>query len=740
MRKLIISFLAAIMVLGSESAYAGDVTGNHLVNADFSAGPVTTTSVHTYHKDVGLSGVSSLQEVSGWNYAILNEAPDTGSSGDGMAGAVMAYGSTNGFNMTTVPATGPNGNAGNCLGFVAVWTCGGYYYQNVTLPIGRHTITIPVYNGSGSEPYTSYIGFLADDGTNYVATDIPSVGQWTTLTVSFELTEQKSGRLALGYKAADKGSAVAPHLFFDCVHILSDRWEWIDCTDYLQNPGFDEDISFNDDGSAAKPVTLAYEWSASSSEEWVYKALVYKATDGSIYSKDNGGTQGVNAAGDPNWDGFKVNIKGWETTNKSDTAIWIYYGVVPYSLGDGMMMLGSGENGMGNQPEKPIAINTDENTGVLFLKAGWQNSCSYKQTVKGLATAKYRLSYYIRNTNVDKSRLYEAATNLCNVTCNGMTFTDNEGFNSEGWVRHVIDFIPVDSFSVEFGCQASNNYSYNNPILWVDGIELHKMSEVTDEEVDATYGELAVKADSLVAVMHFAADRQALQEAINSFATDKGYVELYQAITKAETSETKYREITADDAILTVVTDSLQADGLAYGNATDIVSYACTETTDWMSTDRASYSDADSYMEWLDAYANYYAPAYNKAGAFVDSIGSKRAKCVLEKMQNQSFMLTNGAMATAKVVKDYAEELGWAMAAVDYDINSDGAVDIGDIVMIVGIMVGTMTDEETLMIADVNKDNAVDIGDIVAVIDFMTSQPTTVHEGIIDLGDNSIIE
>lgn len=219
MRKLIISFLAAIMALGSESAYAGDVTGNHLVNADFSAGPVTTTSVHTYHTDVGLSGVSSLQEVSGWNYAILNEATDTGSSGDGMAGAVMAYGSTNGFNMTTAPATGPDGNAGNCLAFVAVWTCGGYYYQNVTLPAGRYTISVPVYNSNGTEPYTSYIGFLAVDGREFVATVIPAVGQWTTMTVEFELTGQQEGTLALGYKAANNGSAVAPHLFFDSMSI-----------------------------------------------------------------------------------------------------------------------------------------------------------------------------------------------------------------------------------------------------------------------------------------------------------------------------------------------------------------------------------------------------------------------------------------------------------------------------------------------------------------------------------------
>ena len=197
--------------------------------------------------------------------------------------------------------------------------------------------------------------------------------------------------------------------------------------------------------------------------------------------------------------------------------------------------------------------------------------------------------------------------------------------------------------------------------------------------------------------------------------------------------------MTAEGAVLTVVTDSLQADGAAYGSATDIVRYACTETTDWMSSGMATYTVADSYMEWLDAYANYYAPAYNEAEAFVDSVGTKRAKYVLNSMQTQSFMLTCGAMAPAAVVKDYAEDLRWAMMAVDYDVNNDGAVDIGDIVMIVSVMTGSVIDEETLSIADMNRDNAVDIGDIIAIINFIASQPPVVHEGIIDIGDDSII-
>ena len=57
------------------------------------------------------------------------------------------------------------------------------------------------------------------------------------------------------------------------------------------------------------------------------------------------------------------------------------------------------------------------------------------------------------------------------------------------------------------------------------------------------------------------------------------------------------------------------------------------------------------------------------------------------------------------------------------DVNADGSVDIGDIVMVISVMTGTETDAAIVGRADVNGDGAVDIGDIVNIISIMTNQP-----------------
>lgn len=59
------------------------------------------------------------------------------------------------------------------------------------------------------------------------------------------------------------------------------------------------------------------------------------------------------------------------------------------------------------------------------------------------------------------------------------------------------------------------------------------------------------------------------------------------------------------------------------------------------------------------------------------------------------------------------------------DVNDDDAVDIGDIVMVINVMTGTVTDAAIAAAADVNGDGTSDIGDIVAIIDIMTNIPPT---------------
>ncbi len=140
-----------------------------------------------------------------------------------MGGAVFSYGSENKLrgNQKSAPTTDPDGSSGNCLGFFAVWGLGGYYYQNVTLEAGKYTLTIPIYNQSGTQGNTSYCGFFADGegGASYTVAVNPTVGSWANQTVTFTLAEQTTGQIRLGYVSTGGGSGANPMIFIDGVKI-----------------------------------------------------------------------------------------------------------------------------------------------------------------------------------------------------------------------------------------------------------------------------------------------------------------------------------------------------------------------------------------------------------------------------------------------------------------------------------------------------------------------------------------
>lgn len=214
-------FLAAALMLCSAGAWAQtDVTSTYLTNADFSQGTPIGSNLKGYGKDGTPYG---FQSVDGWTSVVT--AGDNSNAtypNSGMGGAVFAYGSSYQLqgNNKAAPATNPNGEAtGNCLGFFAVWGCGGYYYQNVTFPAGKYTITVPMYSQSGTQANTTYTGFFPTSGTNRTVAVNPTVGQWVNQTVTFTLTAETAGQIRVGYQSTGNGSGANPHLFIDCVKI-----------------------------------------------------------------------------------------------------------------------------------------------------------------------------------------------------------------------------------------------------------------------------------------------------------------------------------------------------------------------------------------------------------------------------------------------------------------------------------------------------------------------------------------
>ena len=204
-------------------------------NLDFEEGDVVAgddAGICTYAKDCASNNttLSQMQEVPGWSFGNDN--------GDARAAGLFAYGSGKflggaGYN---VPEAGPEATepeAGarrlvvkaaennQALGLVSVWTAKTSYEMPITLSAGNYVITVPFNNVGGAGNVTkNLIGFIADDGTEYLSANKSfAVGGWKSEVVTFTLTEQTNGKLSLGYTAANAGSGSMPHLFFDNVTI-----------------------------------------------------------------------------------------------------------------------------------------------------------------------------------------------------------------------------------------------------------------------------------------------------------------------------------------------------------------------------------------------------------------------------------------------------------------------------------------------------------------------------------------
>lgn len=215
-----------------------------------------------------------------------------------------------------------------------------------------------------------------------------------------------------------------------------------DVTKYVINAGFDEDFTWQADGSTKQPIVKEYAH---------HRSVVLTAEDGSVYARGTG----KRADGyEPAWNGFIGQLKGWEmVTNKplhepysGDGMEWTYFGCVPYDLGEHAVPIADDGTTFLVVPEKVPSQPGDDNKGFIYLRAGWGGQAIYKQTVS-LPCAKYLLEYWTININPDGTR----GENLSRVTCRRDEWKDETGFTSTEWTKHEIEFTPTTDFTLEFG-------------------------------------------------------------------------------------------------------------------------------------------------------------------------------------------------------------------------------------------------------------------------------------------------
>lgn len=225
-KTLLKSMLTAVALTMGTAAWAQtDVTAQYLANADFSQSTPIDNHLCGYGKDMAGKSTTyyGMQEVAGWTINIISgDNANADYPNSGLGGAVFAYGSEWQLmgNNKTAPATDPKGNAqGNALGFFAVWGCGAYYYQDVTLPAGVYKLTFPIYNQSGTQANQSMTGFFPNDADAFTVAINTAVGKWVEQTVTFTLENETAGKIFIGYKSTGSGSGANPMLFFDGVKI-----------------------------------------------------------------------------------------------------------------------------------------------------------------------------------------------------------------------------------------------------------------------------------------------------------------------------------------------------------------------------------------------------------------------------------------------------------------------------------------------------------------------------------------
>jgi hypothetical protein len=246
-----------------------------------------------------------------------------------------------------------------------------------------------------------------------------------------------------------------------------------DVTYYIQNAGFDSDLTWQADGSKKAIVDQSMTLSD--------RSIAGVAADSSVYALVNPSTPKHREDGRTTeaTNGFIGRIQGWtvETNQTFPKCEWVYFGSIPYSLGETAIPIADDGSTYLTVPAKPAEFSEDDNIGFAYLRAGWGGSCVYKQVVK-LPCAVYRLEYWTINNNPNGTN----GKNLSKVICRKDTWEDQTGFTSTEWTKHEIEFTPTAEFTMQFGFESSGG-SGSNPFLCIDGIKLWKIGEADRDDI-----------------------------------------------------------------------------------------------------------------------------------------------------------------------------------------------------------------------------------------------------------------
>ena len=242
---------------------------------------------------------------------------------------------------------------------------------------------------------------------------------------------------------------------------------------YLANAGFDEDLTWQVDGSKKEIIDQSNTLSN--------RSIAGIAADNSVYALVNPTTPNRRADGRTMeaTNGFIGQVLGWglESNQAFPKCEWVYFGTLPYDLESQAIPVADDGSTYLEVPARPAIASGTDNIGFAYLRAGWGGRAVYKQTVN-LPQAKYKLEYWAININPNASN----GTNLSKVTCHGVTWADKTSFNDTEWTLHTIFFEADGETSIELGFETSGG-SGSNPFLCIDCVKLSKIEDPDINEI-----------------------------------------------------------------------------------------------------------------------------------------------------------------------------------------------------------------------------------------------------------------
>ena len=611
MRKLKLFMTALALVGGVNFALAQtDVTGTYLTNADFETDEALTSDyLYGYGKDGSPYG---FQTITGWTSVVLKDASDGGYAGSAIAGGIFSYGSSTQLkgNGKAAPATNPEGEAtGKCFGFFGVWGCGGYYYQSVTLAAGKYTITIPMYNQSGTQANTTYTGFFPTSGTNRTVAVNPTVGQWVNQSVTFTLADDTEGQIRIGYQSTGSGSGANPMLFIDCVKI---EFTATVVKDVLET-------------AIASAQSVNSRISDSNLTTAIETALAVYNDEDATQEQVNNAAATLNTAVETAMASFITN--GGDATLALANADLSSLDGWTVACTEGFNDKNKGLIGDYNVRFSPATVDeTHLATEYCFgFEARWSgNYASFNQTTVALPAGVYTLTYDVENVNNATTSASYADYNFVQVggTKNYSSTTEWMAAKS-GWTTHTIRVTLNDAapITVSFGYgTGENNLSADvTPALYVSHVKLAYSSFL--EGAKAAWDEAKAAAEAAITNTDYAnvtgSEKTALEAEIAKAepSTADGYDEAAAALNTATAAFTAAKA--AYDGLVTLwnngvpeliyaTTEKYTAIGDAYFGEGDVVNAAdALARTEAMKTAIRAYYESHAKAEKVEGAVDF---------------------------------------------------------------------------------------------------------------------------------------